>query len=152
MTTVTALGLNGAPFEAIRAEMHAGAEPGADLFGADRGIGVPDGAPPAAAVPLGPDQLFRPANAAEAREAVRAMAARHTDLVKLWLDDFGGAVPVKMKPEVYAAAIDEAHALKLRVAAHIHDLDDAKAIVRAGADILATACATSRSTPSSSPK
>jgi imidazolonepropionase-like amidohydrolase len=137
VTTVTALGLNGALFDPIRAEMHAGKTPGADLFGVDRGIGVPDGAPPAGLLPVGPDQLFRPATPEQAREAVQAMASRQTDLVKLWLDDFGGSVPSKMKPEIYDAVIDESHKHGLRVAAHIHDLDDAKAILRAGADILA---------------
>src|SRR5947209_3297930 len=43
----------------------------------------------------------------------------------------------KLKPEVYSAVIDEAHKNGLRVAAHIYDLDDAKAIVRAGVDIIA---------------
>jgi imidazolonepropionase-like amidohydrolase len=38
---------------------------------------------------------------------------------------------------VYTAVIDEAHKNGLRVAAHIYDLDDAKAIVRAGVDIIA---------------
>jgi imidazolonepropionase-like amidohydrolase len=42
-----------------------------------------------------------------------------------------------VKPEVYTAVIDEAHKNGLRVAAHIYDLDDAKAIVRAGIDIIA---------------
>ena len=65
------------------------------------------------------------------------MAARKTDLVKLWLDDFGGSLPVKIRPEVYRAVMDEAHRRGLRVAAHIHDLVDAQAIVDAGVDILA---------------
>jgi imidazolonepropionase-like amidohydrolase len=137
VTTVTALGLNGPLFESVRAEMHGGATPGADLFGVDRGIGVPDGAPPASMLPVGPDQLLRPTTGEEARAGIRSMASHHTDLVKLWLDDFGGTLPVKMKPEIYEAAIDESHKLGLRVAAHIHDLDDAKAMVAAGVDILA---------------
>jgi len=64
------------------------------------------------------------------------MAARKTDMVKIWLDSAGGLMP-KLKPEVYSAVIDEAHKNGLRVAAHIYDLDDAKAIVRAGVDIIA---------------
>jgi imidazolonepropionase-like amidohydrolase len=137
VTTIMALGLNGAIMPEIRAEAHAGLIPGADLFGVDRGIGVPDGGPPQAMVRVSPDQLFRPANADEGRDAVRAMKARGTDMVKLWLDDFGGSVPAKMQPSVYAAVIDEAHRLGLRVAAHVHDLEDARAVVRAGADVLA---------------
>ncbi len=37
VTTVTALGLNGVLFYALRAQLHSGALPQADLFGADRG-------------------------------------------------------------------------------------------------------------------
>src|ERR1700753_3574801 len=86
---------------------------------------------------IGDDQLYRPRDAQEARDAVRAMAEHHTDLVKLWLDDFGGSIPAKMEPAVYQAVLDEAHERGLRVAAHIHDLADAEAVVEAGADILA---------------
>jgi imidazolonepropionase-like amidohydrolase len=42
-----------------------------------------------------------------------------------------------MKPEIYQAAIEEAHRSGLRVACHIYYLDDAKAVLRAGADIIA---------------
>ncbi|TXC68069.1 amidohydrolase family protein [Sphingomonas ginsenosidivorax] len=137
VTTVMALGLNGAIFPSIRAEAHAGRLPGADVFGVDRGIGVPDGAPPQSMLKVGPDQLFRPSTPEQAREAIRAMKARGGDMAKLWLDDFGGSVPVKMKPEIYKAAINEAHTQGLRVAAHVHDLEDARAIVLAGADVVA---------------
>lgn len=136
VTTITALGLNGRQFETIRAEAHAGLIGGADLFGVDHGIGVPNGGPPQATIKVAPDQLYRPATPQEAREDVRRMAAHKTDLVKLWLDDFGGTAP-KMKPEIYQAVIEESHKLGLRVAAHIHDLIDAQAVVDAGADILA---------------
>lgn len=137
VTTIMALGNNAPLFESIRTEAHAGQTDGADLFGVVRGIGVPEGAPPQAMLKLGPDQIFRPRNADEAKAAVDAMAERKTDLIKIWLDDFGGGLPVKMSPEVYAAVIDQAHRRGVRVAAHIHDLADAKAIVAAGADILA---------------
>jgi imidazolonepropionase-like amidohydrolase len=137
VTTVTALGLNGPLFETLRSEAHMGHIDGADLFGVDRGIGAPDGAPPQAMLNVAADQLDRPTTAQEARADVRSMAAHHTDLVKLWLDDFGGKMPTKIKPEIYRAVIDESHRLGLRVAAHIHDLADAEAIVDAGADILA---------------
>src|SRR5262249_32339253 len=59
-----------------------------------------------------------------------------TDMVKIWLDGAAGLMP-KIKPDVYSAVIDEAHKNGLRVAAHIYDLDDAKAIVRAGVDVIA---------------
>jgi hypothetical protein len=42
-----------------------------------------------------------------------------------------------MAPEVYTAVIEEAHKHGLRVAAHIFYLDDAKALLKAGVDMIA---------------
>jgi imidazolonepropionase-like amidohydrolase len=136
VTTVMALGLNSPLFYELRPELHAGRLPGADLFGADQGIGAIGGFPPATVVPVGENQVSRPDTVERARETIRQMAARKTDMVKIWLDGAGGLMP-KVPAEVYSAAIDEAHKNGLRVAAHIYDLDDAKAIVRAGVDIIA---------------
>ena len=134
ITTVTALGNNiPAIFDPLRKKAHDGLLP-ADLFGVDKGIGVPRGAPP---IEVGKDELNRPSTPAEARRDVDEMAANGTDLVKIWVDDFGGSLPVKMDPAIIAAVIDESHKLHLRVAAHIHDLDDAQRVVADGADILA---------------
>jgi len=137
VTTITSLGLNAPEFYELRAELHAGKAPGADIFGADRGIGVAMGAPPVAIVPVGPSQIYRPDTPEAAREAIREMAGRKTDLIKIWLDDFGHLLSVKVKPEVYTAAVDEAHKNGLRVAFHINDLEDAQAALKAGADIIA---------------
>jgi imidazolonepropionase-like amidohydrolase len=137
VTTVMSLGLNGPLFYELRAELHAGRLPGADLFGADQGVGVVAGQPSAAVVLVADNQVSRPNSVEMARQSIREMAARKTDLVKIWLDDAGKSLPAKLKPEVYTAVIDEAHKNGLRVAAHIYDLDDAKAIVRAGVDIIA---------------
>ncbi|HSV22357.1 MAG TPA: amidohydrolase family protein, partial [Xanthobacteraceae bacterium] len=137
VTTVMSLGLNGPLFYELRPELHAGRVPGADLFGADSGIGVVGGQPSAAVVPVGDNQIVRPDGTEAARLAIREMAARKADMVKIWLDDAGRSLPAKVTPEVYSAVIDEAHKNGLRVAAHIYDLDDAKAIVRAGVDIIA---------------
>lgn len=133
VTTITAMGMNKALFYPLRAEIRAGRVRGADMVGADRGIGVPRGAPPADAAA---DQLYRPATPGAARAAVREMHARGTDLVKIWVDDFQGARLAKMAPEVQQAVIDEAHAAGLRVVAHVYYLEDARALVQAGADIL----------------
>ncbi len=141
VTTVLALGLNGPPFQEIRQTLHEGEALGADLFGADRGIGIPEGAPPGKLLPVDSSQLYRVSTADEARAAVREMAARKADVIKLWLDSFGGSLATKMSPEIYTAAIDEAHRAGLRVAVHIHDLDDAKAVLDANADIIAHGCA-----------
>src|SRR5262245_43829590 len=136
VTTVMALGLNGPLFYELRPELHAGRLPGADLFGADQGIGMVGGQPSAAVVPVADNQVSRPDTVEKARESIRQMAPRKADMVKIWLDSGGGLMP-KITPEVYSAVIDEAHKNGLRVAAHIYDLDDAKAIVRAGVDIIA---------------
>jgi imidazolonepropionase-like amidohydrolase len=135
VTTVTSLGLNGDLFYELQPQLHSGALPGADLFGADRGIGIPDGAPPTFNLPDG--QLYRVSTPEQAVQAVDAAAARKPDLIKMWIDDFHGTLRVKMPPEVYGAAIQEAHRLGLRVAAHIYYLADAKSLVNSGVDVIA---------------
>jgi len=137
VTTIMSLGLNGPLFYELRTELHAARLPGADLFGADQGVGVIGGQPSAAVVRVADNQISRPDSVEMARQSIREMAARKTDLVKIWLDDAGKSLPAKLKPEIYTAVIDEAHKNGLRVAAHICDLDDAKAIVQAGVDIIA---------------
>ena len=72
----------------------------------------------------------------EARAAVRELAERQVDFVKIWVDDRGGRYE-KMTPELYGAVIDEAHQHGLRVTAHIFSLEDAKGLLRAGVDAFA---------------
>jgi imidazolonepropionase-like amidohydrolase len=134
VTTITSLGINAMLFYDLRREAHAGTLPGSDIFGADRGFGAVNSVPPPS---MAGDQVDRPRTPDEARAEVRAAAARHPDLIKLWLDDMNGQMPVKMKPEIYKAIIDESHHQHLRVAGHIYYLGDAKALVRAGVDIIA---------------
>lgn len=133
VTTIGALGSNTSLFYGIQQKVRSGALIGPDLFGADRGIGVPTGAPPSSVLA---GEIDRPSTPEEAREAVRASAKRGADLIKLWLDDFLGAKLVKMKPEIYTAVIDEAHRNHLRVVGHIYYQADAKALMQAGVDIL----------------
>jgi len=134
VTTVMALGMNKDLLYPLRDAQRAGKLGGADLFTADRGFGVPQAAPP---VPMGPDQIARPATPDEARQMVREMTARKADIIKVWVDDFFGAVEPKMPPEVFGAIIDEAHQHHLRVAAHIFHLEDAKQLLRVGLDVVA---------------
>ncbi len=79
--------------------------------------------------------VYEVSTAAEARAAVRSMAAHHLPSVKIWVDDRRGTYP-KMTPEVYNAVIDEAHHHHMIVQAHAIALEDQKAVVRAGADVL----------------
>lgn len=75
-------------------------------------------------------------NVEDARAAVRAEAERDVDLIKIWVDDRDGQYE-KLSEELFTAIIDEAHANNLRVSAHVFDLVDAKALLRAGIDIFA---------------
>jgi len=133
VTSVLALGLNRDLGFEIRDEQRRGGIPGASLFLAGRGIGVPDAAPP---VPVAPDQVYRPQNPEEARADVRETAKHHPDMLKIWVDDIYGKFP-KMSPATFQAVIDEAHKNKIRVAAHVFYLTDAKGLVSAGVDALA---------------
>ncbi len=133
VTSMLSLGLNRDLIYEVRAEQRASKLDGATVYSADRGIGVPDGAPP---LPHAPDQLYQPRTPAEARADVDAMAARHADFVKIWVDNMHGTKPT-MDPAIYRAVIDQAHHDRLRVAAHVYYLADAKALVSDGVDVLA---------------
>ena len=80
--------------------------------------------------------VLAPKTADEARRLVDEDAAMKVDIVKIRVDDNLGTTP-KMAPDVYKAVIDEAHKRNLRVAVHLFYLDDAKAVLDAGADFIA---------------
>ena len=82
-------------------------------------------------------RFTRPKTPEEAPLVVQQMAERHPDLLKIWVDDFFGATEPKMPPSISGAVIDEAHKHRLRVAAHIFHLEDAKSLLRDGLDIVA---------------
>jgi imidazolonepropionase-like amidohydrolase len=133
VTTMISLGMNQDLLYRIIAEEHAGEIDGATVLTADRGIGVPNGVP---GVKVGPEQIYRPATADEAREAVREMAERQPAVIKMWVDTNLGQLPAP-NPAIYQAVIQEAHRLHLRVAAHVFYLADAKHLLSDGVDILA---------------
>ena len=104
--------------------------PNAALFRtAGRGFETPDRGGPAGrgVVP------YAITSEAEARKAVRELAAEKVDMVKIWVDDRGGTVR-KLSPDLYRAVIDEAHKNNLRVVAHVFSLADAKELLRSGID------------------
>jgi len=72
----------------------------------------------------------------EAREQVKANAELGVDIIKIRVDSFLGTRE-PMAPETYKAAIEEAHAKGLPVAAHLYYLDDAKGLLDAGVDFIA---------------
>ncbi|MEO8683175.1 MAG: amidohydrolase family protein, partial [Vicinamibacterales bacterium] len=77
-----------------------------------------------------------PKTADEARTLVDGVAAMKVDIVKIRVDDDLGTT-VKLAPAIYKAVIDEAHEKGLRVAVHVFYLEDAKAVIAAGADFIA---------------
>lgn len=115
----------------IAYDLRANPVPGAALLlTAGRGIAMPG---------AGPGQLYwRPvaygvSNEAEARAAVRELAAKKVDIVKMWVDDRMGTVQ-KLTPELRRVIIDEAHKNNLKAVAHIFYREDAKDLLRAGID------------------
>jgi imidazolonepropionase-like amidohydrolase len=114
----------GEPF-AVRAEAPAGV---ARYFLAGRGLTMPE--------PGRSDVPYWVTTEGEARKAVQEQAALKVDLIKIWVDDRDGKYK-KMPPEIYTPVIDEAHKAKLRVAAHIFNLSDAKGLLKAGIDAFA---------------
>lgn len=80
--------------------------------------------------------VLAPKSAADAVRLVDDNAAMKVDIVKIRVDDNLGTTP-KMAPEIYRAVIDEAHKKGLRVAVHLFYLEDAKAVLGAGADFIA---------------
>jgi imidazolonepropionase-like amidohydrolase len=122
------------PGYALRDELRANPRPDTALFlTAGRGLAMPNGGP---APPLR-DAPYAVQTDAEARSVVRELAAKKIDgYVKIWVDDREGTVK-KLTPDLYTAAIDEAHMLGLKTITHAQDREDVKAILRAGIDGLA---------------
>jgi imidazolonepropionase-like amidohydrolase len=133
ITTTVSLGMNKDLLYELRAAQQKGELGGATILTADRGLGSPGGMPP---VNVGGDQLYRVGTPDAARKAVDEMASRHANLIKIWVDDNLGKLP-KQTPDVYDAAIDEAHKQHLRAAAHLYYQEDAKRLLAGGVDILA---------------
>ena len=72
----------------------------------------------------------------DARARVNEVVDMNVDIVKIRVDDNLGRSS-KMSEAVYGAVIDQAHERGLRVAAHLYYLEDAKSLLRAGADFVA---------------
>jgi imidazolonepropionase-like amidohydrolase len=97
----------------------------ARYFSAGKGLSRPEGRP-----------TLEINSVEDARKAVRENVSHKADIIKVWVDDRDGKVQ-KVTPEMFAAAIDEAHRNDIRVTAHIFKMDDGKALIRAGLDAFA---------------
>jgi imidazolonepropionase-like amidohydrolase len=80
------------------------------------------------------DGFYEPATPDDARNAVRAEAAKGIQVLKLWVDarDLQRGSRVKLSEDIYRAAIDEAIVHDIKVLAHAPDVRDHKLLLRAG--------------------
>jgi len=97
---------------------------------AGRGIAMPNAGPNAL---YWRDAPYGVTTESEGRQAVRELAAKKVDVVKIWVDDRNKTV-TPLPPSLYRPIIEEAHKLGLRVIAHVYYLADAKELLRAGID------------------
>lgn len=112
-------------------QLRASPTPGAALFlTAGRGIAMPNAGPNA---DYWKDAAYGVTTEAEARAAVRELASKKVDVVKIWVDDRNKTV-TPLPPSLYRPIIAEAHSRGLRVVAHVFYLADAKDLLRAGID------------------
>lgn len=108
--------------------------PGTRLHSAGYGFGMPEGAPP---VEMGMINVFRPSSPVQVPAAFDTLVKVKPDMIKMWIDDFGGKYKAKMPAAMSAAIISEAHKRGLRAAAHVFYLSDARQLVNQGLDIIA---------------
>ena len=100
------------------------------------GLGTPGGGPnPRFTNDAGWWGLHAVTTPAEARDVVRAEAARGIRILKIWVDarDERRGARVKLQPDIYAAILDEAQVQDIRVIAHATTLEDHKRLLEAGA-------------------
>ena len=100
------------------------------------GLGTPGGGPnPRFTNDAGWWGLHAVTTPAEAREVVRAEAARGIRILKIWVDarDERRGAQVKLHPDIYTAILDEAQVQDIRVIAHATTLEDHKRLLEAGA-------------------
>jgi imidazolonepropionase-like amidohydrolase len=134
VTSVLSMGTDQPLVYEIRDEQRKTPPSIARIFTAGRGFTVLEGFPTNQGnVPGVPYEVSDPAQAAG---FVDELAAHHPDMVKVWVDDRFGDFK-KTPINLSTAIIDAAHRHKLKVAAHVFYLDDAKKLVAAGVDALA---------------
>ena len=112
-------------------QLRASPAAGAALFlTAGRGIAMPNAGPNA---DYWKDAAYGVTTEVDARTAVRELAGKKVDIVKIWVDDRNKTV-TPLPPSLYRPIIAEAHSRGLRVVAHVFYLTDAKELLRAGID------------------
>jgi imidazolonepropionase-like amidohydrolase len=134
VTSVVSMGSDQESVFQIRSQQRSGRPRITRVFTAYRGFtgeaGYPTTVPGMKGVP------FEVSTLEQVRKDVSELADRRVDLVKIWVDDHLGRER-KIPLEMSKAIIENSHRQKLRVAAHVFYLADAKTLVEAGLDGLA---------------
>lgn len=133
VTTTTSMGTDEDEMIGVRDERRRDAFQSARVFTALQGFTTLGGYPTQAPGVKGVAQEV--ASASQAKVWVDKLADKDADLVKMWVDGHHGEFE-KLPPAVYKAIIKQAHKRGLPTLAHIYELSDAKALVKAGIDIL----------------
>ncbi len=129
VTAVMSLGSDQPLMYELRARQREGDLPGARVYTAGRGMMMKGS--------YGPAVIARAVETPEdVREQMREIAADRPDATKVWVDD-GFGEQTKIRPELYRAFIEAAHEHGLKAYAHVYYLEDARALVEAGIDVLA---------------
>lgn len=133
VTTMVSMGSDQSPVWAIRKEQRAGRPTMARVYTAGRGFTGAGGYPTMAMGMKGVPYEIK--SVEEANKAVDEQAAQNVDLIKIWMDDHLGKM-AKISPELAKAIIARAHKHKIKVAAHIFYLEDARALIEGGLDMI----------------
>ena len=118
----------------LRQQQRAGRPTMTRVFTAGRGFTGYGGYP--TTVPGNQGIPFEVANEVEIEKDIATLAAKKVDLVKIWVDDHLGREQ-KIPLDLCKVIIQQAHKHKLKVAAHVFYLADAKTLVDDGIDELA---------------
>ena len=120
----------------LRDDIRAGRRVGPRILAANEGISVPGGH-------MAGSLAYAVTSPEEARQRVKDIAATKADLIKLMIT--GGVLDavkkgepgvLKMDPAIIRAACDQAHALGLKVAAHVESPEGVKAALENGVDTI----------------
>jgi imidazolonepropionase-like amidohydrolase len=134
VTSVVSMGSEQDLVFQVRSAQRGGRPTMTRIFTAYRGFTGMGGYPTTAAGMKGVP--FEVSTVDQVKKNVAELADRRVDVVKIWVDDHLGRER-KIPLDLSKAIISEAHRNKIKVAAHIFYLDDAKALVEAGLDGLA---------------
>ena len=134
VTTMVSMGSDQPLVFDIRKEQHAGRPHETRVFTAYKGFtginGYPSTGPGMKGIP------FEVSTYAQIDADVKQLAGLKVDVVKVWVDDHLGQ-DVKIPLDLVKHIIADAHQYRLKAAAHIFYLEDARALVDSGLDALA---------------